>query len=388
MIHELARKYESYIIEQRRIFHQYPEVSLKEEKTSQRIRAELDKMGIPYEELPPNHGLVATIKGGKPGDKMIGVRADIDALPVTEECDVSYKSKIEGVMHACGHDAHIAMLLGVARVLTDYRENLAGTVKLIFQSAEEIGLGYQEVLDYLDRTGGVDRLIGLHIWGTLPEGEILLIPGSVFAGGSGFTITVKGQGGHGARPDLTRDPIKAACDMVLKMASIPSNMYDVLDHSVVSSCKIESGTLGNIFPDTATILGTTRYYKDGGGEKLIEHINRIGKGVGIAYDVDIDVQIRGGIPPVYNQPELIPRARELVDEIEGLKVSPQQDPICAGDNFGCLLHRYPGFYGVLGAENKEIGCSWPQHNTKFNVDESALRKGCEFMASYVADYLK
>lgn len=387
MISELCKKYEDYMIEQRRYFHMYPEVSLKEENTSRMIKQQLDEMGVPYEELPPNHGLVATIQG-KSGTKTIGVRADIDALPMQEESDIPYKSKCDGVMHACGHDAHIAMLLGVAKVLNDYKEHLEGTVRLIFQSAEEIGKGYVEVVDYLDRTGGVDRLIGLHIWSTLPAGEILLIPGSVFAGGSGFTITVKGQEGHGARPDLTREPIKAACDMVLKMAAIPSNMYDVLDHSVVSTGKIESGTLGNIFPDTATILGTTRYYKPGGDEALMECIRRIGAGVGMAYGVEVDCNFSGGIPPVYNQPELIAHARELVDGIDGLVVSPQQDPICAGDNFGCILRKYPGFYGVLGAENKEIGCSWPQHNTKFNVDESSLRKGCEFMAAYVADYLR
>ena len=203
MISELCKKYEDYMIEQRRYFHMYPEVSLKEENTSRMIKQQLDEMGVPYEELPPNHGLVATIQG-KSGTKTIGVRADIDALPMQEESDIPYKSKCDGVMHACGHDAHIAMLLGVAKVLNDYKEHLEGTVRLIFQSAEEIGKGYVEVVDYLDRTGGVDRLIGLHIWSTLPAGEILLIPGSVFAGGSGFTITVKGQGGHGARPDLTK----------------------------------------------------------------------------------------------------------------------------------------------------------------------------------------
>lgn len=387
MIGELCRKYESYMVEQRRYFHMYPEVSLKEEKTSEAIRAQLDAMGIPYEELPPNHGVVATIRGQE-GKKTIGLRADIDALPVTEEADVPYRSQNDGVMHACGHDAHIAMLLGAAKVLNDYRDNLKGTVRLIFQSAEEIGLGYQEVLDYLERTGGVDQLIGLHIWSTLPAGEVLLIPGSVFAGGNGFDITVKGQGGHGARPDLTRDPIKAACDLVLKLAAIPSNMYDVLDHSVVSVGKIASGTLGNIFPDTATILGTTRYYKNGGREKLIDQMKRICEGVGRTYDVEVDCAIGGGVPPVYNQPELISHARELVKDVEGLVVSPQQDPICAGDNFGYLLEKYPGFYGVLGAENKEIGCSWPQHNNKFNIDENSLRKGCEFMARYAADYLK
>lgn len=381
----LFKQNEDYIIQMRRWFHQHPEVSLKEEKTAQRIREELEKMGIPVHPLLPNHGLVAVIKGGKPG-KTIVLRADIDALPVKEETGLPFSSENEGVMHACGHDAHIAMLLGAAKTLNSVKDDLKGTVLCLFQVAEEIGKGCDEALAYLKSIGGVDAVIGLHIWSTLPEGEILLLPGAVFAGGIGFTAQVNGQGGHGARPDLVKDPIKAACDLVLKFASIPSNFYDVLDHSVVSVGKFEAGTAGNIFPSVAKFLGTIRFYKPDGGEKISAAMLRMAKGVGESYGVHCDISFQGGVIPVMCNPEMIAQARSLVENVEGLKVSPQTDPICAGDNFGFILREYPGFYGILGAGAKE-GLAYPQHHCQFDVDEKALRKGAEFMANYAVDFL-
>ncbi len=382
----MFKETESYIVEMRRWFHQHPELPLQEKETSAKIKAELEAMGIPYEELKPNYGVVATIQGKDTG-RIIAARADVDALPVTEDTGLEFASCTPGVMHACGHDAHAAMLLGVAKVLSQMKDELNGTVKLVFQVAEEIGKGYEEILEYFDSIGGVDRVIGLHIWSTLPQGEILLIPGSVFAGGTGFTCKINGRGGHGARPDLVNDPIKAACDLVLKLSSIPSNFYDVLDHSVVSTGMIQAGTMGNIFPSYAEIKGTTRYYKNGGVDAIRERMDQIAAGVGQTYGVDIEVVHDGGVLPVYNAPELIPHARELVDDVEGLKVSPQTDPICAGDDFCFILDKYPGFYGVLGA-GKTDEYNYPQHHAKFDIEETEMRKGAEFMGRYIADYLK
>lgn len=385
-VKKLYDEQETYIIEMRRWFHRHPEVSLKEKNTSLKIREELKSMGIPYEELLPNFGVVATIKGGKEG-KTFALRADIDALPVTEETGLPFVSENVGAMHACGHDAHIAMLLGAVRVLNEVKDELCGTVKCVFQVAEETGKGYQEVLDYFKSIGGVDGVAGLHIWSAIPEGEILLIPGSVFAGGMGYHVEVRGQGGHGGRPDLVKDPIKAACELVLKFASIPSNFYDVLDHSVVNVGMIHSGTLGNIFPSEASFAGGLRWYKKGGNEVILEKMRQLAKGVGTMYGVECNIQVDGGVPPVGNNAEMIAQARKLVPQIADLKVSPQTDPICAGDNFGYILEQYPGFYGVLGA-GKPGETVYPQHHCKFDVDEKALRKGSEFMARYAIDFLK
>ena len=190
--------------------------------------------------------------------------------------------------------------------------------------------------------------------------------------------------GHGARPDLTNDPIKAACDLALQLSSIPSNYYDVLDHSVVSIGKITAGNIGNVIPSEAHIQGTTRQYKKGGNEAMLAVIERMAKGVGITHNVEVKVSHNGGVLPVYNDPALIPHARELVDQVEGLKVSPQTDPICAGDDFCYILDQFSGFYGVLGAGTPD---SYPQHHCKFDVKESEFRKGAEFMGRDIVDYL-
>ena len=383
---EIYKEVAAYIIEMRRWLHAHPELSLEEKETSAKIKEELTKMGIPFEELKPNYGIIATIEGVEKG-KTIVVRGDIDALPVKEDTGLKFASQNEGVMHACGHDAHIAMLLGTAKVLQDLREELHGTVKLFFQVAEEIGKGVEEALAYFEAIGGVDQVIGLHIWSTMPEGEILLIPDAVFAGGSGFECKIHGQGGHGARPDLVKDPIKAACDLVLQLSSIPSNYYDVLDHSVVSVGAIQSGAVGNVFPSEAVIKGTTRYYKEGGQKKLAKIMEDMCEGVGKIHGVDVELIYTGGVPPVMNNRKMIERARMLVDDVEGLVVSEQTEPICAGDDFGYILEKYDGFYGILGAGKKDE-YNYPQHHCKFDLQEDSFRKGSEFMTRYVLDYLK
>lgn len=384
-IKNLFDDYENEIIENRRWFHQHPEVSLKERETSEKIKEELDKMGISYEDLPPNYGVVATIKGGRPG-RTLAIRADIDALPVKEETGLPFSSQYEGVMHACGHDAHAAMLLGAAKVLNEIKEELSGTVKCVFQVAEEIGLGYREVLDYFESIGGVDGVIGLHIWSAIPEGQILLYPGAVFAGGLGYHITVRGKGGHGARPDLTHDPIKAACDLVLKITSIPSNFYDVLDHSVVNVGKIEAGTLGNIIPAEAHLAGGIRWYKPGGDKAIMVRLQEMAKGVGMIHNVECEVTVDGGVIPVMNNLEMIAQAKKLLPAVEGLREADQTDPICAGDNYGYIINEYPGFYGILGAGKPDTEI-FPQHHCKFDLDEKAFRKGAEFMVRYAIDFL-
>lgn len=374
------------MIQMRRWFHEHPELSLKEKNTSYKIQEELKQMGIPYEQLSPGWGVAAVIQG-KHSQKTIAVRADIDALPVEEDTGLPFSSQNPGIMHACGHDAHTAILLGLAKVLWPLRDQLNGTVKLIFQSGEEIGEGYQEVLDYLESTGGADRVIGLHIWSDLPSGEILLLPGAVFAGGSGFHCRILGKGGHGARPDLANDPVKAACELVLKFASVPSNFYDVLDHSVISTGTIHGGFAGNTIPSSVEITGTLRYYKKEGLTALKDKMSQIASGVAAIYNVSISTDYYGAVLPVYNQPSFIPRARELACQVEGLRLSSQTDPICAGDDICFLLDRYPGFYAVLGGGRPD-GYSYPQHHPKFDIMETELRKGGEFMARYVMDYLQ
>lgn len=377
---------EQYMIEMRRWFHEHPEISLEEKETSEKIMEELEGMGIPYEKLKSSYGLVATIEG-RSREKTIAVRADMDALPITEETGLSFASKNPGVMHACGHDTHVAMLLGAAKVLEQMKHTLKGTVKIIFQAAEELGVGHREVLDYLDKNGGVDEVIGLHVWSAIPEGEILLIPENVFAGTSKFVCRVIGSGGHGARPDLVKDPIKAGCDLVLKFSAIPSNFYDVLDHASVSTGVFKAGTLANIIPSEVVIEGTIRYFKKGGREKMEKIMHQIANGIADVYGVTMDLNFINPIIPIYNDPDMIQRARELIQDIEGLEVSPQTDPINASDDLAFIIDKYKGFYGILGVGKKGVQ-NYPLHHSKFDVRESVFKKGSEFMVRYVCNFLK
>jgi len=384
-LNKLCQEMEEYLIQTRRYLHRHPELSYDEKETSAFIKKELNRFGISYEDVLPGYNIVATISCGKPG-KTVVYRADIDALPVTEDTGVEYQSCVPGKSHACGHDAHVAIALGVAKILNEKRESLSGTIKICFQAAEERGGGIFELLDYL-KAFEIDQVVGMHIWSGVPKGEILLIPGAVFAGSRKLEITIKGQGGHGSRPDQTTEPIKAACDLTLKLSSIPSNMYDVFDPCVVSICAINSGNAANIFPNEAKLLGGVRFFQPDGGEKIEKKINQIANGVGKIYGVEITVDVQSRWSPIVNDPEAIALARKLVPRIEGLQLCSKEEPCSSTDNFCCLTDTYPGFYAVLGAGNEAIGCNYIHHHEKFNIDEKALRKGTEFIATYLIEYL-
>lgn len=379
---------EQEIIQLRRWFHMYPEISLEEEKTAKKIQEELSKMGIPFEILDGTYSFIATIKNNTSNsDKVIGIRADFDALPVCENTGLEFESKNKGVMHACGHDAHIAMLLGTAKLLLKNIDKINGTVKLIFQAAEERSLGIQEVLDYFDKNNGLDEVIGIHIWSAIPSGEVLLIPDAVFSGNGVIDYKITGQGGHGARPDLVKDPIKAACDMVLHLSQIPSNFNDVMDNAVVSICSIQSGSTINVFPSEARIRGTYRYRKPSSDISLREAVQKVARGIECLHDVKVEPITEQGIPPVCNNPDMIKKAIKITDSVEGLTVSSQVEPISASDNYGKLLEKYNGIYAILGCQ-KSNQKFYPHHNSKFDIDESVLIKGSKFMCNYALDFLK
>jgi len=379
-IKELCRKYEPYVIELRREFHRHPEPSLHEERTSQRIKEELTRLGIPWVGVS-GYNVVASIGQGTNG-KSIAVRADMDALRMTEKSGLPFASENEGVMHACGHDAHIAMLLGVAAVLKELESEIKGTVKLCFQSAEEVNQGAVEIVQYLKEQGGVDQAIGLHIWSTLQEGRIALLPERCMAGSVGWTVDLVGEGGHSSRPDLVRDPIKAACDLVLKFSEIPGNFYDILDPCVVTTGLMRAGTMDNVFPSEASIEGGCRYFNLDGANDLIKQLERMVKGVSLTYNVEGKLNILGYMYPVINTPELVEKARKLVPQVEGLETDDDFGVLLSSENFSEFLREFPGFFAILGGGNPEKGICYGQHHEKFNVDEKAFRKGFEFMVRY------
>lgn len=380
-ISERIKELEPSLIELRRELHKYPEVGYKEVKTRQIICRELDALGIPYKLMENDAGIIGIVDSGKPG-KTVGLRADYDAVEVDEEADVEFRSTNPGMAHACGHDAHTAMLIKAGAVLNECKDQWSGRVLLLFQCAEELGMGWEELLHGIDALGGVNYLAALHIWSLIPEGEILLREKTVFGGSDAFDIFLKGKGGHGARPDMANDPIKAACEVVLKICSIPSNFYSVLTNSVVSVGKIEGGIYSNSIPDTAYVTGTARYFEPGGNVQMKEALTKVAKAAASIYGVEAEVSTRGGVIPVYNDPAAVAEAKKVVPDIEGLKLHMPDDPICAGDDIGILLQKYPGVFAIIGCGNEATGCNIPHHNAKFKIDENVLRKGCEFMVKY------
>ena len=386
-IAQRCKEMEGYVIGLRRELHMHPNLPDQEAWTVSRIMEELGALEISYEKIPGIHGVVGKIQGERPG-RAIALRADIDALPVQEQTGLPYQSQVAGVMHACGHDGNAAMLLGAAAILSELRAELEGTILLCFQPGEEVGHGADEIIEYLEGQGGVGQVVALHIWNDLPVGQILLLDGTAQAGGAAFNVHAKGQGGHGSRPDLVRDPVKAVCDLVLKMASLPSNFYDMLSPCAVHSGVVRAGTACNIFPDDAFIESGVRYYKQEGLEEAMGHIRRMAEGVGRIYDVEMEVEIHHSLAPVVNHHEPVMRARAIVPQIEGLTLNPRIHPLSAADNFCYFLEKYPGVYAYLGCKNEEKGLVWPQHHAKFDIDEDELRKGCEFLVRYALDYLK
>ena len=379
-----ARELEEYVIGLRRDFHMHPEVAYQEVRTSARVREELDRLGIPYVQIEHNM-VIATIEGAAPG-RTIGIRADMDALPMQEESGVPYASQTPGVMHSCGHDGHTAMLLGVGALLQEVREHLSGTVKLIFQSAEEVGGGVPEIIRHLDGCGGLDRLIAIHLWADLDAGEISVEPGGRMAGGILFDVTVHGRGGHGSRPDKALDPIKPACEILLQLAAIPGSRFDILQPCVVSPAMIQGGTTYNIIPDTARIQGTIRYFSYEAGDILSDTATMVVENIAKSYGVTADIRYSGHVLPIVNAADAAALGQQTVRKIEGLTANPFE-PICACDCFGDLLHHYPGVYCYLGVRNPDKGSVYPQHHNHYNIDEGVLKTGCAYLSQYAYDFL-
>ncbi|MBR2990629.1 MAG: amidohydrolase [Solobacterium sp.] len=385
-IHELASKYEDYTIALRRHFHMYPELGLQEEKTSARIQEELKEMGIPFD-VVGHRNVVGRIEGGKPGKKL-AIRADMDALPMQEEIESEYKSTVPGVMHACGHDAHTATLLGAAKCLMEMREELAGTVYLCFQVAEEIsGNGPQEIVEYLSSKGGVDRIIGNHVAAPLPTGYAAVLKGAQFAGNCQWKLTVTGRGGHGSRPDQAIDPIRPAAMILNQITMIPSSYFDPFRTLVISPCMIHAGTAYNIIPDTCTIEGNLRYFHLEDLDTVLAKMEEIAEHTAAAFGASAKMEKIAYCPPVVNDDDAVDMAREVMAEI-GTTYYPMPTPNTGSDDFSYMTAAYPGCYVQFGCKPDRPDAIPAHHNTRFFLDEKGFLPVVEFFVTYAAKYLK
>lgn len=372
-----------YVVNLRRYFHENPELSGNEINTTNKIKSELEMLNIPYSELNATT-IVAWLGDGK---KKIALRGDTDALPLLEEGNKMYISKNSGVMHACGHDGHIAMLLGAAKYLKTIENNLNGKIYFCFQPAEEIGGGAKEILEFLEKEGGVDQVFGIHLWSLIPINKICVSPGARMANGDSFSIKVIGRGGHGSRPDQCIDPLKIASKILLEITSIPSNRISTLDPSVVSVGKIYGGSAANIIPNEAFIEGGFRTFSKNARKEIEELIKKISNSIADYHNGKVEVDIKRGVPCVFNHQASSELAKITVIKLLGEEANYDFEPLCASENFGFYTEKYPGLMAFVGAGNIEKGIIYPHHHPLFDIDEDSLINGTALYSQYALDFL-
>ncbi|MDR3331745.1 MAG: amidohydrolase [Synergistaceae bacterium] len=385
-----AKKLAPKLAEWRRWFHRKPELSFAETETTKEICRILSGLGFDGMKVGVSDvatGVVVDLRGASPG-RVIALRADIDALPITEENDIEYRSQNDGVMHACGHDAHIAMLLGAAAILIGQKNEFAGTVRLIFQPSEEAYDGGAKPMIAEGVLDGVDAIAGIHVWQPVESGVFAYTAGAAMASCDRFKITVRGCGGHGAYPHQTTDPIVAACSVVCQLQTIASREIDPLETGVITVGLITSGTANNIIPDIAVMEGTIRSLSPEVRSHIFEGVARVAECVAKAHRCSASLEIFNGYPPTVNDIPFVKRAVAIAKEIVGPSKVIEVTPTMGAEDMGFYLEKIPGCYLFLGIGNEDAGLVHPHHSSKFNVDESVLETGSTYLAYLARSYLE
>ncbi len=368
------------VVELRRTIHRHPELGMEEVETARLVESELDALGIEHRRVATT-GTVGVIRGGKPGH-VVALRADMDALPITEKTGLDYASTIPGKMHACGHDAHTAMLLGAARALVGMRDELAGTVVLLFQPAEEGPGGAAPMIaeGALDDPK-VEAVAMLHVDGRLEPGQIGITPGPVNASADELYITVSGRGGHGAYPHNTTDTIPATAAMILALQNIAARETDPLKSVVVTIGTIAGGYRNNVIADEVKLSGTLRAHDPEVRDGLETRVRRILDGVASAYGVSAKTEILYGYPPVVNNVTLATNFRAHMQKRDDIEVS-SPPPTMGAEDFAYFAQRVPGVHVRLGIRSEAAGSTHPAHAAYFRIDEAALPVGVKTLVAF------
>ncbi|RKW36382.1 MAG: amidohydrolase [Lachnospiraceae bacterium] len=377
----------NYLIETRREFHQNPELSLKEFRTASRIEEELTKFGIKHSRVGET-GVLGILKGDKPSDKVLLLRADIDALPINEVGAVEYISKNPGVMHACGHDAHTTCLLAAAKILSEKKSEIAGEVRFVFQPAEEIGKGTQPFIE-ANVLEGVDRVFGLHCAPDLPLGTVGLTPKLNNAAVDHFTISVKGVSSHVSLPHKGVDALYVASEIVVAVQALRTRLNSPLEPMIIGIGKFNAGTTYNALAANAVLEGTTRTISKESRAKIKTEINRCVKNIAEIYGATATVEWEGFTGPVINDPEVCEEVAALVDETFGKgHVVKDREISLGGDNFADFIEEKKGAYAYLGTSSDTKPCTkLPLHSDSFDLDEEAMLKGTWLHVAYALWFL-
>lgn len=379
------------LVEMRRALHRIPETGERLEKTSAYVISKLEQWGIPYIRSGRDSAIAAHISGSRPGRRII-LRADMDALPIKEETGASYASEHDGFMHACGHDAHTAMLLGAAKVLQSNRAALRGEAVLIFQTAEETAKGAKNVIanGWLD---GADAAFGMHIGtiisNTAPAGTIFAVPGCCMASFDRFIIRVTGAGCHGSTPEKGTDPINAAAHIITALQAINSREFNACAPIVVTIGSIHGGSQYNIIPDCVEMEGTIRSVDNGVRMAVAQRIEQIAAAQAAVFGADAQCVIDWGAPPVINDEGMARLAAEAAKEITGEErtVTHLAAPNMGGEDFAYYLEKLPGAYLFLSSANGAKNCAFAHHNSRFNVDEDVLHMGAALYVNITERFL-
>jgi len=380
---DLENNYQE-MVEIRRYLHQYPELSYHEKKTAQYIYSYYEKLGIEVQGNIGGNGVVAKIYGGKPG-KTVALRADFDALPIQDEKDVPYRSKVPGVMHACGHDGHTATLLVLGKILHQNKEALSGNFVLIHQHAEEVSPGGAKTMIEAGCLDSVDAIFGTHLWATLPTGTISYRVGPMMAAADGFDITIQGQGGHGAQPHKTKDAIVTASTLVVNLQQVISRRVNPIESAALTIGTFSSGTAPNVIADTATISGTVRTFNEETQEKIIEEMDRIIKGNCYTANSTYTFTFDKGYPPVVNHKEETEYLAQCASNIPGV-TAVEGDPDLTGEDFSYYLQHVKGSFFFTGAQPDTDGPTYPHHHPKFDINEKAMLVAAKTLCSAAVQY--
>jgi len=379
-IKTLASRYFEKYREVRRHLHAHPELSYQEYNTSIFVQDKLKELGIPFTVMAET-GVVGIIQG-RSSERVIALRADMDALPIQEENNVSYASTVNGVMHACGHDVHTTCLLGAAQILNELKSEWDGTIKLIFQPGEEKNPGGASILikEGVLENPAPQTIYGLHVNPLLETGKLSFRSGKVMASADELYITVKGKGGHAASPHQTTDTVLTASHLVVALQQVVSRNNDPFSPSVLSICSFQGGQTTNVIPSEVNLKGTFRAMDEAWRFEAHKRITEIVENLARANRAEIELKIDIGYPTVYNNPALCNHARLLGEEFIGNSNVEETELRMGAEDFGYYSQKIPGCFFRLGTGNKEMGITSGVHTPRFDIDERAIEIGIGIMA--------